>query len=628
MVTARRLGAAVFTVALALAFAGAAHGDSTSVHIREIQPSAFPTVGVTVSLPGNVSASSIAIRENGSPVEILSVRPLVQSGRTIDVVLAIDTSQSVAGDPLAESVAAAIGLVRAVPPNVSIGVVTFSDQARLLSPITDDRTSLIRALSSISQTQTGTALYDAVDAAARLFSGSAQRNLILLTDGTDVGSSVDLDAATAAAKQASVTVFSVGLAGSRTNFPALQRLASATRGTFGLATPETLGNLYAQLGRQLSDQYLVQYRSESANGAQVTITVLTPAGSDSSTALMPRAVSVGKAAPSRPLLHGALGLLVVLALTFLAAFVVGSWFFASTARARRDRELARRMLARPVADADLPARPDTGAKVWIPEPLAQVGELVAEVGGFKASLDRKLERAGLPMTPGEMVTATVFAGLGGLLLAGFVFRNILAALVVGGIAAWVPHAILSRKMKKRVGLLHDQLPDVLMILASSMRAGHSFLQALDTVSKEIGEPSAHEFARVVTEVRLGRPFDQALTALSERVGTEEFQWAVLAVNVQREVGGNLAEILDTLADTVREREQVRRQVSVLSAEGRMSVKILILMPFLLTAYLFWINPSYMKLLWTTRVGLGMLIGGLILMAIGAVWSRKVVRFDV
>src|SRR5204862_422610 len=163
-----------------------------------------------------------------------------------------------------------------------------------------------------------------------------------------------------------------------------------------------------------------------------------------STALMPRAVSVGKAAPSRPLLHGALGLLVVLALTFLAAFVVGSWFFASTARARRDRELARRMLARPVADADLPARPDTGA-----------------------------------------------------------------------------------------------------------------------------------------EVRLGRPFDQALTALSERVGTEEFQWAVLAVNVQREVGGNLAEILDTLADTVREREQVRRQVSVLSAEGRMSVKILILMPFLI-----------------------------------------------
>ena len=229
MVTARRLGAAVFTVALALAFAGAAHGDSTSVHIREIQPSAFPTVGVTVSLPGNVSASSIAIRANGSPVEILSVRPLVQSGRMIDVVLAIDTSQSVAGDPLAESVAAAIGLVRAVPPNVSIGVVTFSDQARLLSPLTDDRTSLIRALSSISQTRTGTALYDAVDAAARLFSGSAQRNLILLTDGTDVGSSVDLDAATAAAKQASVTVFSVGLAGSRTNFPALQRLASATR---------------------------------------------------------------------------------------------------------------------------------------------------------------------------------------------------------------------------------------------------------------------------------------------------------------------------------------------------------------------------------------------------------------
>ena len=133
---------------------------------------------------------------------------------------------------------------------------------------------------------------------------------------------------------------------------------------------------------------------------------------------------------------------------------------------------------------------------------------------------------------------------------------------------------------------------------------------------------------MLTEVRLGRPFDQAMNALAERVGTEEFKWAVLGVNVQREVGGNLAEILDILAETIREREAVRRQVKVLSAEGRMSVKVLLVLPFLITGYLAWISPTYMKLLWTTHLGLGFIAAGSILMVVGAFWARKVVKFDV
>jgi tight adherence protein B len=177
-------------------------------------------------------------------------------------------------------------------------------------------------------------------------------------------------------------------------------------------------------------------------------------------------------------------------------------------------------------------------------------------------------------------------------------------------------------------MLHSQLPDVLMILASSMRAGHSFLQALDTVSKEIGNPSGPEFARVVSEIRLGRSPDEALTALSERVNTEEFKWAMMAVNVQREVGGNLAELLDTLATTVREREVVRRQIRVLSAEGRMSMWLLAIIPPGLTLYITWANPSYMRLLWTTKIGWGLIALGVMLMSVGLLVARKIVRIDV
>ena len=132
----------------------------------------------------------------------------------------------------------------------------------------------------------------------------------------------------------------------------------------------------------------------------------------------------------------------------------------------------------------------------------------------------------------------------------------------------------------------------------------------------------------VVVFRLGRPVDDALNAMAERVGSDDFQWAVLAVNIQREVGGNLAEILDTVADTVRERATLRRQVRVLSAEGRLSLKILVALPFLIGLYIAKVNPSYMSLLFTTRAGWIMLGTGAALMVAGVLWARKIVQVDV
>jgi tight adherence protein B len=624
----RVLAPAALALAAMAVLAGGAQADSNAIHIRGIQPGGFPTVGVTVAVPHGISSSDITVDENGSPAKVLSVRPLLVSGGEIDVLLALDTSNSMS-QALPQAVAAARQLVSTLPSGVPIGLVTFSDQTRVLQPLTGDHSRVVAALASVTTTQSGTVLYDAMAKAAGLFEGSAQHNVVVLSDGTDTGSRNRLESAVARLKGARVTVFSVGLGGSKTSFPQLQDLSAATNGTFSGATPEALNALYAQLGDRLSHQYLVQYRSRSAPGAQITITVHALGESDSSTVLLPRSPLLpGDAGPGRALLTDWWGLLLVLSLTFGAAFAIGSFLFGARARKARDQELARRMMAVPPDQNDVPARPDTGMAAWIPEPFVQVGTAVAEVGGFKGSLDTKLERAGLPITSGEIVGASVLAALAGLLIGWFAFTNVLVALPLGGIFAYVPFYWLSRKMKHRVNALHSQLPDVLMILASSIRAGHSFLQALDTVAKEIGEPSAAEFARVVTEIRLGRPFDQALTALAERVGTDEFKWAMLGVNVHREVGGNLAEILDTLAESVRERENVRRQVKVLSAEGRMSVKILIAMPFLIGAYLAWVNTEYMKLLWTTHLGLTFLAVGGVLMVVGYFWSRKVVRFDV
>ncbi len=127
---------------------------------------------------------------------------------------------------------------------------------------------------------------------------------------------------------------------------------------------------------------------------------------------------------------------------------------------------------------------------------------------------------------------------------------------------------------------------------------------------------------------MGRPTDDALEALSERVGSGDFKWAVLAVNIQREVGGNLAEILDNVADTLRERAQMRRQIRVLTAEGRLSAWVLTLMPLAIGAYMFIVNPEYIGLLFTTKLGLIMVFGASILLVAGVLWMRKIVDIDV
>jgi tight adherence protein B len=260
--------------------------------------------------------------------------------------------------------------------------------------------------------------------------------------------------------------------------------------------------------------------------------------------------------------------------------------------------------------------------------MVEAAEKVAEAGGFSGSLDARLERAGLPLKAGEFVAGTAAAALVGGFLGAALLGNWLFGVLLALVAGAAPSVALAMAQNRRTESMHGQLADIFMTLASSLRAGHSFLQSLDMVAKEIAEPAASEFARVVAEIRLGRPIEDALNAMAERIGSEDLTWAVLAVNIQREVGGNLAEILDTLADVVRERNTIRRQVGVLSAEGRLSMWILAILPVLIALYMTWANPTYIKLLVTTQVGIVMLVVAGCLMTLGVFWMRKLVKIRV
>jgi tight adherence protein B len=610
----------------AVAAEAAPPADPSAV-IRHVDTSAFPLVAVTVSVPSDVSATAVQITENGFPVRMINARPLVDAGGSIQIVLAIDTSNSVIGTPLASAVQAATSFIQQLPPGIGVGLVTFSDRPIVVAPVTTDHTAALQSLSSMTQTRSGTALYDGLITSAGLFAAGGQRDVVLLTDGADTGSHNNLATAVAAAGAAKASVYTIGL-GPKVDTGVLQQIADGTHGVYTPAAEADLLSIYRSLAAQLSNEYVIQYRSQAPGGVQLTIVARVGDGlSDQVFVQTPRAAEPPpSSSPIRAFLASTLGMVSVLGLFFLLVLMVGLVLAGSGSKARRDRDLARRMSA-PSSPSLVAARPDHGPGAWIPDSFAAVGGAVAEAGGFSDSLERKLERAGVAMTPGEFVAvnagAVVLAIIVGAILHTFVWGAVLVAL-----AATIPPLVLRRRLNKRLDALHAQLPDVLMILASSMRAGHSFLQALDTVSKEVGNPSGPEFSRVVTEIQLGRTPDDALNGLAERVGTEEFKWAMMAVNVQREVGGNLAEVLDTLAQTVREREAVRRQIRVLSAEGRLSMWLLAAIPPAICLYISWVNPTYMSLLWTTHLGWALIVMAVTLMTIGFFVARKIVRIDV
>ena len=307
-----------------------------------------------------------------------------------------------------------------------------------------------------------------------------------------------------------------------------------------------------------------------------------------------------------------------------------AWFLlGNAARMKKDRQVEARMRAvmQPGAQPQSAAAIEPGSG-WIPPTFRTSAGGSPSRGASARSWTPQLEAAGVGLRAGEFVVISVGSALVVGLVGAALLRSPFLALGLAVVGAFIPRALLGRALGKRETKLREQLPDVLTIMAASLRAGHSFLQALDTVAKEVAQPAAAEFQRVVAEVRLGRPAEDALEALSERVGSDDFKWAVLAVNIQREVGGNLAEILDNVSDTLRERAMLRRQIQVLTAEGRLSAWVLALLPIGIALYMSVVNPDYIGLLVTTTMGWVMVIVGLVLLVLGILWMRKIVNIDV
>jgi tight adherence protein B len=241
----------------------------------------------------------------------------------------------------------------------------------------------------------------------------------------------------------------------------------------------------------------------------------------------------------------------------------------------------------------------------------------------------RLDLAALRRKPAEWVLVCSGASASVMVLLTMVTGNPLAGIVVGGTAGWAGARLtLSLWIKRRRNAFQSQLPDVLELMAGSLRSGLTLARALDAVEQQDLQPISAEFSRALSDVRIGAGVEDALESVAARMDSADLRWAIMAMRIHRTVGGNLVEILQNVMATMREREYLRRQIRSLSAEGRLSAYVLIALPIAIGGWLFYSSPAYMRTMYTTTSGLIMLAGSAGLIVVGTLWMRKLVRIEV
>jgi len=247
--------------------------------------------------------------------------------------------------------------------------------------------------------------------------------------------------------------------------------------------------------------------------------------------------------------------------------------------------------------------------------------------GYTKKIERELLKADLPMRGEEFIVFNLitFVAVG---IFGFILGGVGPAIVMASLGLLTPGLVVKRKKKLRFEKLNLQIGDCLTVMSNSLRAGYSFQQAMELVSKEMEGPLAIEFRKTLREINFGTTTEQALTNMAYRVESDDLDLMITAVLIQRQIGGNLAEILDNISNTLRERIRIKGEIKTLTAQGRISGMIIGLMPPVLFAILLVINPAYIGVLLQRKVGIFILIAGVVSEIIGVMFIRKIVDIEV
>lgn len=538
-------------------------------------------------------ASLLALGVPSAPAVAAAQAP-VDTG-SLEVIMAIDTSGSM--KPAIDAAkAAANRFVASMPAGVPIGLETFADDVTVRTLPTTDRDLITREIAAIV-TGGDTALYDGVVSAAQHFTPTMEhRVLVVLSDGKDEGSEATLVQAMTAVQ--GISVEAISLTTEDTDNASLSALGTVTSADDAAGVAAAFARVTSLL--TLGVDPMVPVTTVAPTTAVPTTTAPAPATTVAVLArpAAPEPVAAGTSSSTLPWAG--------VAAVFAGLFGLGILLLprAHVSKARMGIEKPRR------------AR-DMGKRT-----ISAVDEALQR-HGKRTDLAQALAVSDISTPPAQFVgTVALVAVVGGLV--GLLVQGPLLALAVFVAICLGTRVYVGRAMAKRRAAFADQLPDVLQLVTTALRSGFGLTQALEAVAEEAEEPARGEFAQVLVESRLGRDLPNAMRSLADRMQSDDLEWVVGAIEINRDTGGNLSEILATVGATIRERRRIARQVDTLTSEGRLSIRILTVMPVVLAVWQWRANPDNFELL-TSGSGLVVLGIALFFMALGTFWARRIVH---
>jgi tight adherence protein B len=612
----------VCAVALALLLI-AAPAATGAVQLTAVQRVPFPTRQYVVDLGRDTAVTPKAVHlfENGAPVRDFTLRPLSSSSVRGSVVLAIDASNSMAGAPFAAAVKAARTFAGTRAGTERIGVVTFNGSVQVVQAPVSSAHAVETSLEQLPPLANGTHIYDAVVASVGLLrqSNSATRTIVLLSDGADVGSSETLASAIAMARRDHIRVFTIGLASKAYDPAPLRALAGETGAAyFEAASAVELESIYKALGNRLANQYLLTYRSDAIPTSSVTLRLdIRGIGSQAVDYIAPKpqAVAPFHRSPFRRFVGSPFATLVVSLLVALLSIAVIAL-----------------LVRRP--KSGITGRIEQFLSGRRPVETLRVSSKVLEDSIFRSPraqhwlrrLERDLDIADVDMTATRLVGVTVAATVMVSLFFAAVFPVVMILSLM--MIPLTSRAWVRRKVRQVRADFADQLPPNLQVLASAMRAGHSLSGALAVAVENAHEPSRRELRRAVHDDKLGIPVDEALRRVADRMENRDLQQVALLSELQRTAGGNAAEVLDTVVETIRERSDVRRLVQTLTAQGRMARWVLSAMPPIVAALLWLMQPGIMTPFFSSAAGQFALVVAALMTIAGSFVIQRIVEIEV
>ncbi|MCP3988840.1 MAG: VWA domain-containing protein [Actinomycetia bacterium] len=570
------------------------------------------------------------VTDGGQLVDVM-VAPADTAAKTV---LVIDTSGSMKGPALAAAKAGARSFINSLPDDAGVGLVSFGESVIIHQEPTLDRNGTLANLEGLDVADGETALWDALIAAADLVGDSedARSSVVVLSDGDDTVSSASASDVSARLGASSAILYAVAIESPDTDLISLEETVEQVGGQFLTATDiNELGSLYTDIAGRLANRYLLRFTPAHLDTRQVVVSVAVGGVVAKASTTISGGIAVGTG-PSRdpassveindlPLLGPVLGPVAVSAPGLLARPTMlwvgaGSMFVAFA--------FVGLAMARPSSNVRLATASGADRLAVINARLAQSADRLISRNDRGRPLDARLDAAGIDIRPGEFVLAwllgTSLAWLGISVLVGFV-----PGVLVIMVSASGAFLIISFRANRRRSRFADQLTETLGIMASSLRAGQSLPQSIELVASETPSPTAEQFHRIHFETRVGRDLTDSMRELAHRMESRDLDWLAQAVDIHRELGGDLTEILDNVATTIRERQTVARQINAMSAEGRATGWVLLAMPIVLFLFAWWRTPDSVNLLLTEPAGRMMLAIAVTGMTVGHFWIRYLVR---